>query len=43
MFYLDDEEPEEVVYWCRYESLFGDRWETRNSNDPTKPPEIRRV
>jgi hypothetical protein len=42
-FYPDDEVPDEVVYWCRYESLFGDRWETRNSNDPTRPPEIRRL
>lgn len=42
-FYPDDEVPEEVVYWCRYESLFGERWETRNSSDPTKPPEIRRL
>ena len=42
-FYPDDEKPEEVVYWCRYESLFGERWETRNSSDPTKPPEIRRL
>lgn len=43
MFYPDAEVPHEVVYWCRYESLFGDRWETRNSNDPTQPPEIRRI
>lgn len=43
MFYLDDEMPEEVIYWCRYESLFGDRWETRNSNDSTQAPEIRRL
>jgi hypothetical protein len=42
-FYLDEETPDEVVYWCRYESLFGDRWETRNSNDPTKAPELRRA
>ncbi|MGA9313613.1 MAG: hypothetical protein WBV77_03180 [Solirubrobacteraceae bacterium] len=42
-FYADDEVPEEVVYWCRYESLFGERWETRNSSDSTKPPEIRRL
>lgn len=42
-FYVDDEVPEEVVYWCRYESLFGDRWETRNSSDPGQPPEIKRL
>jgi hypothetical protein len=42
-FYPDDEAPDEVVYWCRFESLFGDRWETRNSNDPTQAPEIRRL
>jgi hypothetical protein len=42
-FYLDGETPEEVIYWCRYESLFGDRWETWNSNDPTAAPEIRRL
>lgn len=42
-FYADDECPDEVVYWCRFESLFGDRWETRNSSDPTQPPEILRL
>lgn len=42
-FYPDDEVPDDVVYWCRYESLFGDRWETRNSNSPFVPPEIRRL
>jgi hypothetical protein len=31
--------PAEVIYWCRYETLFGERWETRNSSDPTKSPE----
>lgn len=33
--------PSEIIYFCRYENLFGDRWETRNSNDPTKPAEVR--
>jgi hypothetical protein len=42
-FFPDDEVPDEVVYWCRFESLFGDRWETRNSNDPRQPPEVRRL
>jgi hypothetical protein len=35
--------PTEIVYFCRYESLFSERWETRNSSDPTQPPEIRRL
>jgi hypothetical protein len=42
-FYPDDEVPDEVVYWCRFESLFGDRWETRNSNNPWQSPEVRRL
>lgn len=42
-FYPDDEVSEEVVYWCRYESLIGERRETRTSSDPTKSPEIRRL
>jgi hypothetical protein len=41
---LDRENPPtEIVYFCRYESLFGERWETRNSSNPAKPPEIKRV
>ena len=35
--------PQELVYWCRYENLFGDRWETLNSSNPTKRPGVRRL
>jgi hypothetical protein len=42
-FFRDEETPDEVVYWCRFESLFGDRWETSNSNDPSQAPQIRRL
>lgn len=31
------------LYFCRFESLFGERWETRNPPDPTAAPEIRRL
>lgn len=33
----------EMLYVCRYENLFGDRWETVNSNDPQKRPTVRRI
>jgi hypothetical protein len=35
--------PSEIVYICRYEDLFGDRWETANSNDPTTRVAVRRL
>ncbi|MGH2742278.1 MAG: hypothetical protein ACREX8_03210 [Gammaproteobacteria bacterium] len=35
--------PAEIVYICRYEDLFGDRWETRNSNDPTRRAAVSRL
>jgi len=37
-YFSDGRLPPEVLYWCRYEDLFGERWETRNSDDPTKAP-----
>lgn len=33
----------EAVYFCRYESLFGERWETRTSSLPSKKPDVRRL
>jgi hypothetical protein len=34
---------QERIYWCRFGSLYGDRWETRNSSDGRKPPTIKRI
>jgi hypothetical protein len=28
------------VYYCRYQSLFRRRWETRNPADPQRPPQV---
>lgn len=33
----------EVIYFCRYENLFGDRWETRVSNAPSKAAEVQQL
>lgn len=38
-----DRVPPEQVYWCRYRDLFGRRWETRNSTNASRRPEIRRL
>jgi len=32
-----------AAYWCRFENVFGERWETRNSTDPTRAPVFRRI
>jgi hypothetical protein len=42
----DEASPSEIPereYWCRFDNLFGERWETRNSSDPVKEQEIRRL
>jgi hypothetical protein len=31
------------VYWARYDSLLGDRWEARNSDDPSERPEVEQI
>ena len=33
----------ETIYFCRYESLFGERWETRTSSLPSKQPDVSRL
>ncbi len=40
---LVDCEGSPPVYWCRFESVFGEKWDTRNPTDPTQPAELTAV
>jgi len=31
-----------IVFWCRFGNVFGERFETRASTDPSIPPELSR-
>jgi hypothetical protein len=39
----DRDKGPQPLYFCRFEGLFGERWETRNPSDPRLPPDIRRL